>query len=438
MPALPLSVSPVCPVPAPRVPPVPPAGPPAPAGEASPWWRRGRLPRGRWAVAGALALLVAETGLAVWFAATHDLYDLKVYLWGGHTVAHDTQLYTSQTMSKWFTYPPFAAILFAAFAAVPVAVVKVGWELASIAAFAAACVTTVRLAGWRVSSTQLAALVAGGLLLEPMRHTLYLGQVNLFLLALVLADVRRAASGRTAGVAVGVAAAIKLTPAIFVVLFLLTGRIRAAVTAAATFAACGLAGFLVAPGASRMYWGHLFFDTSRVGIPYISNQSPYGTAARLLAGTAPSGLAYLLVPALIGAAGLVVATLAARHGDWLTAAAVTGITGLLVSPVSWTHHWVWVLPALVVLVRGGKPGKIGAGIGCLVFAMAPLWLTPHSGGPAEYGFHGLLTLTANCYLAAGLAFLAYCGWQVYRGRPPAAPGTMGGIPVTEGGLPVSS
>jgi alpha-1,2-mannosyltransferase len=438
MPALPLPASPVCPVPAPRLPPGPPGRFPAPAVESSPWWRRQRLPRGRWAVAAVWGLLLAEIALAVWFAATHDLYDLKVYLWGGHAVAHDTRLYTAQTMSKWFTYPPFAAILFAAFAAVPVTVVKVGWELASIAAFAAACVTTVRLAGWRASSTQLAALVAGGLLLEPMRHTLYLGQVNLFLLALVLADVRRAANGRAAGVAVGVAAAVKLTPAIFVVLFLLTGRIRAAVTAAATFAACGLAGFLVAPGASRMYWGHLFYDTSRVGVPYISNQSPYGAAARLLGGAAPSGLEYLLLPAVIGAAGLVVATCTARRGDWLTAAAVAGVTSLLVSPVSWTHHWVWVMPALVVLARGGRNQKIGAGIGCLVFAVAPLWLTPHSGGPAEYGFHGLLTLTANCYLAAGLAFIAYCGWQVYRGRFPVPPGTTGGIPVTEGGLPVSS
>jgi len=362
-------------------------------------------------------LLLAETGLTVWFAVTHDPYDLKVYLWGGHTVAHDTRLYTAQTMSKWFTYPPFAAVLFASLAAVPAAAVKVAWELASIAAFAAACVTTVKLAGYRASASVTATLVATGLLAEPMRHTLYLGQVNLFLLALVLADVRRAASGRAAGLGVGIAAAIKLTPAIFVVLFLLTGRIRAAVTAAVTFAACGLAAFLVAPGASRMYWSRLFYDTSRVGIPYISNQSPYGMAARMLGGTAPASPWYLLVPLTIGAAGLAVAAVVARRGDWLAAAAVTGITGLLVSPVSWTHHWVWVLPALVVLLRGGTGSKIAAAAGYLVFGVAPLWLTPHSGGPAEYGFHGLLTLAANCYLAAGLAFIAHIGCQAYRARP---------------------
>jgi alpha-1,2-mannosyltransferase len=28
---------------------------------------------------------------------------------------------------------------------------------------------------------------------------------------------------------------------------------------------------------------------------------------------------------------------------------ICAVTGLLVSPVSWSHHWVWVAPALVVL-----------------------------------------------------------------------------------------
>jgi Glycosyltransferase family 87 len=58
-----------------------------------------------------------------------------------------------------------------------------------------------------------AAVVAAGFLLEPVYHTLYLGQVNLFLMALVMTDISRVARGRTAGIGVGLAAAIKLTPA---------------------------------------------------------------------------------------------------------------------------------------------------------------------------------------------------------------------------------
>ncbi len=53
-----------------------------------------------------------------------------------------------------------------------------------------------------------------------------------------------------------------------------------------------------------------------------------------------------------------------------------------------------------------------------------MWFTPRHGGPQEYGFHWLLTLVANCYLLAALAFLCYLGWRAYLIlRPPAAPAT---------------
>jgi len=251
-------------------------------------------------------------------------------------------------------------------------------------------------------------------LLEPVYHTLLQGQINLILLALVLADVWRASRDRPAGIGVGIAAAIKLTPAIFVLLFLLARRGRAALTAVGTFLACGLVGYLVAPGASRLYWTHVFFETNRIDAPYVGNQSPYGAAIRIFGGVAHVGHWYLLVSAAIGVAGLATAAVFARRGDWLTAAAVTGVTSLLVSPVSWTHHWVWILPALVVLARGSRGDRIAAACGYVLFAVSPLWWTPHSLGRPDYGFHGPLTLVANCYLIAGFAFLAVMAWRAWR------------------------
>jgi hypothetical protein len=367
----------------------------------------------RWAAPAICGALAVEVGVIVWYAATRSPLDLKVYMGGGHAVPRDTRLYLVQVTGHWFTYPPFAAVLFASITAIPVAIARVTWELASVAAFAWACMITLKLAGYRASRTAVAAVVALGLALEPVYHTLYLGQINLFLLALVLTDVWRVSRGRPAGIGVGIAAAVKLTPAIFVILFLLTRRTRAALTAAGTFVLCGLVGYLVAPGASRLYWRHLFYDTERVGAPYISNQSPLGAAARISGGIAHVGAWYPLLPLTIGVLGLVVATVLARHADWLGAAVVTGTTGLLVSPISWTHHWVWIMPALVLLVRDGTGSRIAAAGGCLLFVLAPLWWTPHGGGPREYGFHGLLTLVANCYLIAGLAFLAYTTRRAY-------------------------
>ena len=188
--------------------------------------------------------------------------------------------------------------------------------------------------------------------------------------------------------------------------------------AAGTFAGCGLIGFLVAPDASRLYWRHLFFDTRRVGAPYISNQSPYATAIRIANGQGHIGPWWIVVPIAFAVVGLATATVLARRQDWLGATAVTGTTGLLVSPISWAHHWVWVLPALVLLLRAGH--RIAAGAGYLLFAVAPFWFTPHAAGPREYGFHWLTTLVANCFLLAGVAFLAYMA--LTQLRPPQRAG----------------
>jgi Glycosyltransferase family 87 len=262
-----------------------------------------------------------------------------------------------------------------------------------------------------------AGATAAAMALDPVYETLFLGQINLILLALILTDIWRAAHGRPAGIGVGIAAAIKLTPAIFILFFLLAGRTKAALIAAGTFVACGLAGFLIAPRASKLYWEHLFFDTKRVGAPYISNQSPYGAAIRIAEGASHIGGWWAIIGVSFAAIGLAAATILARHQDWLGAAAVTGTTGVLVSPISWAHHWVWILPALVWLVR--RDYRIAAGAGYLLFALAPFWYTPHAAGPREYGFHWLLTLVANCFLIAGLVFLGYMAWHAYRTWRPA-------------------
>jgi alpha-1,2-mannosyltransferase len=376
---------------------------------------------------GAVAILLLEVALVIGFVAVYRPFDLNIYLWGGRAVEHGVRLYLVQADANWFTYPPFAAAMFTPLAGLPGFLVRLAWELASIAALASASALMVRLAGYRPTRPVIVAMTAGAVVLEPMYHTLYLGQVNLFLMALVLADVWRVSRGRPAGIGIGIAAAIKLVPGIFILLLLLTRRTRDAAVAAGTFACCGVIGFIVDPSASRLYWTRLFFATKRVSDGYISNQSLYAAAVRILGGPAHAGAWFLLVALAIGATGLAVAAVLGRRGDWLGAAAVTGVTGLVVSPISWTHHWVWILPALVVLMRGGVGARIAAAGAYVLFALAPMWWTPHPvrPGSAEPGFHWLTTLTANCFLIAGLAFLVYMtvfAWQarLRMGTMPAA------------------
>ncbi len=374
----------------------------------------------RWVTPVIYGVLGLELAVVVVFAATYNALDFRIYMWGGHAVRHDDQLYLALAYGHWFTYSPFAAIVFVPIAALPLAVARVGWDLVSVVALAYSCTLILKLAGYRPSRIMVAGLVAAAMALDPVYQTLFLGQINLILLALILTDIWRVWQGRDAGIGVGIAAAIKLTPAIFIVFFLLARRTKAALVAAGTFILCGLIGFGVAPRASTLYWEHLSHDTKRVGAPYISNQSPYGTAIRIAEGQGHIGAWWIIIPLAFAVIGLTVATVLARRQDWLGATAVTGTTGLLVSPISWAHHWVWILPALVLLVRAGH--RIAAAAGYLLFALAPFWITPHSAGPREYGFHWLLTLVANCFLAAGLVFLAYMAWYAYRRRGPAPPG----------------
>ncbi|HUB38843.1 MAG TPA: glycosyltransferase 87 family protein [Streptosporangiaceae bacterium] len=371
----------------------------------------------------AYAAVLLEVAIVTGFAIVYRPFDLNIYLWGGHAVTDASRLYLVQAHANWFTYPPFAAALFTPLTALPVTIVVIGWELATVAAFAWVCVLSLRLAGCWPSKAAVAAVVGAGLLLEPVYHTLFLGQVNVFLLALVLTDIWLVASGKRAGVGIGVAAAIKLTPAIFVVLLLLTRKTKEALIAAGTFAACAVVGCLVDPSASRLYWTRLFYDTARVRVTYISNQSLDAAAARILGGVSHVGTWYLAAELTVGALGLAVATLLARRADWLGAAALTGTTGLLVSPVSWTHHWVWCMPALIVLLRTGAASRVTAAGGYVLFVLAPMWWTPHPGGNCEYGFHWLATLAANSFMLAGLGFLGYMACYTWRTRRSACRGT---------------
>ena len=395
--------------------------------------RPGRAPAGAGGASVVYGVLGLELAVIVAFAATYNALDFRIYMWGGHAVLHDSRLYLALAYGHWFTYSPFAAMVFVPVAALPLAVARVLWDLVSVAALAYACVLILKLAGLLPSRLMVAGVVAAAMALDPVWQTLFLGQINLILLALILTDIwllARGPAGLAAGAGVGLAAAIKLTPAIFIVFFLLAGRTRAAVVAAGTFVLCGLAGFLLAPHASALYWEHLSHDTRRVGAPYISNQSPYAAAIRIAGGQGHIGWWWVAVSLGFAVVGLAVATVLARRGDWLAAATVTGTAGLLVSPISWAHHWVWVLPALVLLLRAGY--RMAAAAGYLLFAVAPFWFTPHAAGPREYGFHGLLTLVANCFLVAGLIFLGFMALTELR-RPRRAQGQPDVVHQVRGG-----
>jgi alpha-1,2-mannosyltransferase len=400
--------------------------------------------------------------------------DLHVYLRGGRSVLHHAALYDWPGTTMQFTYPPVAALFFAVLAALPWHLVLGLWTLASLAALLATVWVT--LGGLGYTGTRVRA---GGTLLfaavlfwsTPVLHVVYLGQIELLLMALVMWDLCQSEQRWWQGIGVGVAAGIKLVPLIFIPYLLLTGRIRQAVVAAATFAGTIVAGFAL-PADSRTWWlDGLFVQGSRTGFPGRDiNQSLPGLITRLSGSVAAGRPVWLVVSVLTLIAGVACAALLHRLGHPMVGIVTCAITGLLVSPVSWDHHWVWIVPVIVVLACYGLRASGAARYALLtgavlvtgLFAAWPglMWGQPRTVGDffegliwwppgttnatylrlgdrasyAEYHWHGFQLLVGNLYVLTGIAvLLVTAGFAVRRlavWRRDASAGEVGQISAT--------
>jgi len=377
---------------------------------------RTRTPRWVWPVVAAL-LLAQAVVLALWPAAHLLMIDLQVYRAGGEHLLAGTPLYDGGVLLDLpFVYPPFAAIVFVPLTVLPLPVLKFGWTVVDVALVVFVVRRSAALVGMRAGPAVTALLVVVLLALDPIRTTFYLGQINVVLLAVVLADV----TGRPArwrGVGVGLAAAVKLTPLVFVVYLLLTGRIRAAVTAMATFAVAVGLGFLVAPAESVRYWLQGTFTAADRISPVASttNHSLDG----LLARAGAPGWVGLVATAVLGVAGLVVAVLAHRRGRPLLGVTVCGLLSAAVAPFGWSHHFVWFGPLVVLLAYRAWTGDRRAAAGLAgVLVVTAAWVTGLPGpGVGPIPSTGLSSLQPDVFLAAVLATVAIAGWVVVREHP---------------------
>jgi alpha-1,2-mannosyltransferase len=376
--------------------------------------RRSRVARRLAFAAWAIALVAIPINLVG--LDGDSMIDLQVYRAGGMAWLHGVALYGDfpgplPGPRLPFTYPPLAAVLFSAFAVLPYWLTKTLVTLASLLALTA---TTVAVAG-RLSPclkwTLGPAAATAALLVEPVRSTFDFGQVNLGLMALVAVDCL--AVRRCRGVLVGLAAAIKLTPAVFVVHFLAKRDWRAAMTSIASFVGFALAGFLFAPNDSRQYWVSTVFDPSRVGgLAYTNNQSIRGLLHRLHPAPAAETLLWLVLTLLV----LALAWRAARRAnDDVTRLVAVGVAGLLVSPVSWSHHWVWAVPAFMAFgwrlwrTRAWRqlPVLLTA---VAVFRLAPFQRLPHS-GDRELNWTLWQHIPGDSYVWLGIGTLAWLAFS---------------------------
>ncbi len=390
--------------------------------------------------AGAIAVVVA---LVVLYSAYIPLMnDFEVYFYGGSRVLQTgetgvNELYAPRDGLP-FTYPPFAALLFAALA-------SLGQSAASLVFITTALLGAVivsawlarhyfRLgrwrdaaADWRFRSVALAG-TAAILLLGPWRDTFDFGQINIILMGLILADFAlhgKVGAGQIrwpAGLLIGIAAGIKLTPLAFGLYFLVRRDFKALGWMAAGFFGSIALAWALLPTASVTFWTRILPDTGRIGGPaYMDNLSVKGLLLHLgLPDSGPTSVLWLLISLALAAVAALVIKWAVDADENFVAVSATALLMLLISPVSWSHHWVWMAVALPCMgfaihrvpSRDGKmrlAGWIIVAATATAFYLTPKYLSVMAGAH-EWGKDPQTQwqlIVASLGVVCGMAMLVY-------------------------------
>ncbi|WP_162872770.1 glycosyltransferase 87 family protein [Austwickia chelonae] len=248
-----------------------------------------------------------------------------------------------------YTYPPIAAYLLAPVTLLP-------------APMAAVLVILLNLLFlWRITWIFLGTGPAVAVLLlplarlvEPIWQTFSFGQVNLLLAWLIAEDLLNGRRRRWAGILLGLAILVKLTPAAFLLLPLVRRDLAALARSFLTVCAGVAAGFLLLPASSATYWVGLLGASARVGGPdYIANQSLAGAMARAGIGTQTgTGPVWALLCFVVVTMATIAVRRAVQDDRDRHAVLAAAFCALLISPISWSHHWVWVWPMLLLWCSG--------------------------------------------------------------------------------------
>jgi hypothetical protein len=211
-------------------------------------------------------------------------------------------------------------------------------------------------------------------------------------------------------------------------------------------------GFIALPAPSASYWltGY-FMRPGRTGsVHSLVNQSLLGTLARLYGTVIPAQPAWLPLAIVVAAGGLIGGAMLSRTGRPVQGWTLVGMTSVLVSPISWDHHWVWLVPVLAMLAglaMKARPLARAAYLAAMVLIAAVMASWPWQfSGPRAYvprrgllGWfvmppevtqiavvHGWQLLTWNLFVAVGVVIYlgllaaAVVAWRA-RPRPPRPP-----------------
>lgn len=291
-------------------------------------------------------------GHSFFLASTETLLDVGVFRDAGNALLNGDPLYIDfPTRSGFaFIYPPFAALLFAPLTWLPEVAMDIAWNtciIAAIFAIMAMACRRLKLEPWWAWA---AALTGFSTLLDTVYANLYFGQINIFLILLVTADVLGFTPKSVRGIGIGIAAGIKITPAAYAVIFLVRKDWLSVVRSAGFFLLTALIGFIIRPQESVYFWTEEFFATDRGGnVDYIANQGLTGLLSRGL--VAPETVEKLspVILLVFAAASIFVAYKLEQAGRRVESLLVVVLGVAIGGPFAVSHHWVGIILVLPLI-----------------------------------------------------------------------------------------
>lgn len=375
----------------------------------------------------ALAVAVIAGGVAYHLIGLRPLrpwgvpyrIDVDVYRLGARLLADGGPLYgelppTEVGLGLPFTYPPIAAITFLPFAWMPLPVASVLVTIVSLVALAAVVHIVVGAVGVHPEDRTRVTLVAlaVSLLVEPVASTLDFGQINLVLMAAIVADCLLPRTPWPRGLLLGIAGAIKLTPLTFVLFFLIRKDLRATVVAGVSFLVTTAVAAAIVASDSVEYFTSTLINSDRIGTPaYVTNQSITGALARLEVPEPARTIVWFVLCLVVLAVTIVAVRRCFAAGRPVLALGGVALAGLLCSPVSWSHHWVWVIVviagfAAAARTTGRRLPAVWAALWIVVTVFAPHVILARLEPGRDLGWPLIGQVVIGAYILLGLITLA--------------------------------
>lgn len=336
------------------------------------------LPPALAGVVGVVGLIIATITTAIQVMMTDFPIDMVIYREGVKAFMEGGEVYSVPMMAGDialpFIYPPFGALVMVPLAgdwfshamAGDIMIVLSNLLIGLVVLLLAFALNRQRSNPFVSSDVIATASLIWGIVLifEPVRLNNGFAQINIIIMVLVALDLipRKRLKWLPQGWLIGVAAAIKITPLAMLLYFLVRKEIKPIITAAISAIIATLIAAAVRWDVAWEYFSVKLLSMGTGGdfgvqTAYQSNSSIKGAIERLY--TSQEGmeaastitniiwLCFAIITVVLGG-WLMVALM--KRGLNIEAWMINAFIMLLISPVSWSHHWVWVAIAIPVLL----------------------------------------------------------------------------------------